>query len=151
MTFGTRLAVTYAALRQEVLTVPAKTTVRTNPSILAATVSDPMRTAALPMPTVARGEEALVRWTDPFDPAGPSAGLESATSSDSARARRPPRSVIADAERRAGPLDQRSGPGPLFQPERMCRHRPTAPRNRAGRPASARACPASSARASARS
>src|SRR5215472_14351364 len=103
MTFGTRLAVTYAALRQEVLTVPAKTTVRTNPSSLAAIVSEPMRRAALPMPAVARGADGVAGWTGRPGPAGGSAGFASATSSVSARARRPPRAVISDAERREGP------------------------------------------------
>src|SRR6266699_1368857 len=55
MTFGTRLAVTYAALRQEVLTVPAKTTVLAKPSSLATTVSPPMSSAARPMPTAEPG------------------------------------------------------------------------------------------------
>src|SRR6266567_2369661 len=50
MTFGTRFAVTYAALRHEVLTVPAKTTVRAKPRILAAMVSPPISSAARPMP-----------------------------------------------------------------------------------------------------
>src|SRR5712691_2221873 len=55
MTFGTRLAVTYAALRQEVLTVPAKTTVLAKPSSLATTVSPPMSSAARPMPAAEPG------------------------------------------------------------------------------------------------
>src|SRR5260370_42596619 len=114
MTFGTRLAVTYAALRQDVLTVPAKTTVRTNPSSLAAIVSEPIRTAALPMPTVARGGEALLPWTGPVDPGGSSAGfgLEPAAGSDSARARRPARAGIAGAAWLGGPPAPRPARAP---------------------------------------
>src|SRR5258708_31690007 len=53
MTFGTRLAVPYAALRHEVFTVPAKTTVLTKPRILAMIVRPPIRSAARPTPAAA--------------------------------------------------------------------------------------------------
>src|SRR5258708_1696820 len=53
MTFGTRLAVPYAALRHEVFTVPAKTTVLTKPRILAMIVRPPIKSAARPTPAAA--------------------------------------------------------------------------------------------------
>src|SRR5215831_5112140 len=90
MTFGTRFAVTYAALRHEVLTVPANTMVLTNPSSLAATVSAPIRTAARPMPAAA-----------------PRAGARSVTRSGSARTRRPPPALTGGAGCRRG---RRPGP-----------------------------------------
>jgi len=50
MMFGTWLAVAYALPRQNAWTVCAKTSWRPNPTIRAAAVSDPMSTAARPIP-----------------------------------------------------------------------------------------------------
>src|SRR5690349_11577190 len=114
MTFGTRFAVTYAALRHDVLTVPAKTTVRANPSILAKIVSPPMSNAALPTPTAmplpavgtgnssaggrssaGRPASGLVRPGDPVS-AGPPLGVT--TEGSGGRARRISRATAQHVE-----------------------------------------------------